>query len=216
MVLGGILAFSAATLQAQTPAATSTDPYYAAFTVGATLGQTTGAVFGAEGGWSLNPSWDLFVEAGRMSNAKTEKTDVAASTISQYLAGLTGGATTFDAKVRVPYVDVGARYKLPMRARFPLQPYVGVGIGAAKVSPNVTFTVNGTNVTARLLDTFGVQLGSDLSGSQTKAFLTVGLGTQFRPLASRLGHVSYRYGRVFLPDQELNTNRVQVGIGVRF
>jgi opacity protein-like surface antigen len=210
MVLVAILAFGVATAHAQAPAGSAP---FATFVAGGTFGHTSGALFGVEGGWPLNPSWDVVVELGRMLNTATGDVDAAASTISQFLSR-GGTSASFSATQPATYFDGGVRYRLPPTGRF--EPYAGLGVGVARVSRDVEFAVNGNNVTDRLLPDFGVQLGADLAGSESKALVTLGIGAQFTIKRSVLGDVSYRYGRVFLTGNGLNTNRLQFGIGMRF
>ena len=121
--------------------------------------------------------------------------DSAATVIAAYLTDVSGGAASYEAKQPSTYFDVGMRYKFPTTGRF--DPYAEMGIGAAKVSRNVTFTVNGADATAQLLDTFGVQLGSDLSGSETKALVTLGVGARFHLFRPLFGDVSYAMATCF-------------------
>ena len=209
-----MLVFGAAVAEAQTTLSAKDAGRYAEITVGATAGHAVGAVVGGEFGWPLSLSWDVFGEAGRMFNTRTAAMDSAATVIAAYLTDVSGGAASYVAKQPSTYFDVGMRYKFPTTGRF--DPYAEMGIGAAKVSRNVTFTVNGADATAQLLDTFGVQLGSDLSGSETKALVTLGVGARFHLFRPLFGDVSYRYGHVFLTDAGLNTNRLQFGVGLRF
>jgi opacity protein-like surface antigen len=209
MILIAMLGLGAMPAYAQAPAETP----FATVVVGATFGHQAGAVLGAEGGWPLNPSWDLAFEAGRMWNTATSDLDDSAAIISQFLSRSAASAG-FEAKQPATYFDGGLRYKIPATGRF--LPYVGLGFGVARVTRDVSFIVNGNDVTDRLLDDFGVQLGSDLAGSETKALMTLGLGAQFTLRGSLLGDVSYRFGRVFLSGKGLNTNRLQFGVGKRF
>ena len=60
------------------------------------------------------------------------------------------------------------------------------------------------------------------SGTLTKAFLTVGVGTNATLGQRYLLDLSYRYGHIFprtgeiANDQGINTQRLQAGIGIRF
>jgi opacity protein-like surface antigen len=212
IVLAGMLVLCAAAAEAQTTASLN-EGRYVEFIVGVTAGHATGAVLGGEFGWPLNLSWDVFVEGGRMLNTRTAGMDAAATTISNYLADV-AGSTSYQAKQPVTYFDGGVRYKFPTAGRF--DPYAEGAIGVARVSRNVTFSVNGVEQTAQQLDDFGVQLGTDLSGHETKAYLTLGVGARFRLFSPFYGDVSYRYGHVYLSDAGLNTNRLQFGAGLRF
>ena len=205
----GVLTLSAVTTaRAQTPAADK--PLYAMFTTGATVGHSTGALFGVEAGWRLNSTWEAFIEGGRMLDTATSEMDSAATVIAQFL----GASATFTTKQPVTYFDVGVRYKLPIAKR--LHPYLAAGVGAANVSRDVAFLVAGNDVTSQLLDQYGVLLGSDLAGKETRALVIVGVGAQMHLIREMFADFSYRYGRIFLSEAGLNTNRAQIGIGIGF
>ena len=99
-------------------------------------------------------------------------------------------------------------------------PYVGVGIGFAHITPEVTFAVNGTDVTNQLPE-LGVQLGADLSESHNAFLFVFGLGTQVDFGSRYFADLTYRYGRTGSASQdnevlvELNTQRGK-GVGIRF
>ena len=143
-----------------------------------------------------------------MRNIATSDLDAAAAVVAQFIGG------TSKTKQSVGYFDAGLRYVIPTTGR--LEPYVSLGVGAAKVTRSATFAVGGSDVPGQLLDRFGVQLGGDLQENETKALVTFGFGTHINVSQRLIGDVSYRYGRIFLSGQGLNTNRLQFGIGVRF
>jgi opacity protein-like surface antigen len=208
MTVAAVSVCIAGVAQAQTPSAPAPSRKYVEFVVGPTFGHNANVSFGAEGGIPLNESFDVFTEFGRMRNVRTTELDSAAAIVAQYISGAAV------AKQSVGYFDVGLRYLIPTTLQ--IQPYVSLGVGAAKVSRSATFTVNGADVTNQLLDQFGVQLGDDLSGSETRALVGFGLGAHFNLSKSLIGDVSYRYSRIFLAAQGLNTNRLQFGIGIRY
>jgi opacity protein-like surface antigen len=213
-IVAGLLAVGTATAQAQTPKA-SEPGLYATFTPGITVGHVVGGVFGGDLGWRLNLSWDLFLEGDRMLNTKTADMDAAANVVSNYLSSVSGKTATSDVKQPVNHFAAGLRYKLPTTGR--VQPYIALGAGGAKVQRNSTFSINGTDVTAQLpAPPYGVQLGGDLSGSETAALVTFGVGAQVGVGGPVFVDLSYRFGRIFLTDGGLNTNRVLFGIGAHF
>jgi opacity protein-like surface antigen len=181
---------------------------YVEFAVGPTFGHKADVSLGAEGGFPLSESFDVFAEGGWMRNIATSDLDAAAAVVARFIGG------TSKTKQSVGYFDAGLRYVIPTTGRF--EPYVSLGVGAAKVSRSATFAVGGSDVTGQLLDRFGVQLGGDLLENETKALVTVGLGAHVNVSKRLIGDLSYRYGRIFLTGQGLNTNRLQFGIGVRF
>ncbi len=205
MTLAAVSLCMASVAQAQTPAPLRK---YLEFAVGPTLGHKSDVSLGVEGAYPLSEGFDVFAEGGRMRNIRTSDLDAAAAVVAQFIGG------TAVTKQSVGYFDVGVRYLIPTTGQF--DPYVLVGVGAAKVSRSATFAVGGTDVTGQLLDRFGVQLGGDLLEDETKTLLTFGLGAHFKVSKNLFGDVSYRFGRIFLTDQGLSTNRLQFGIGARF
>jgi opacity protein-like surface antigen len=221
LIVAGMLAIGTATAQAQTQAPGSTDiGLSAAFTAGVAAGSAAGGMFGADFAWRLNLSWDVFVEGGRMLNTSTADMQAAANVVAQYLGSVSGQTASSNVKQPVNYFAAGLRYKFPTTGR--VQPYVALGAGAGKVERTTSFLVNGSDVTAQLqAPPYGVLLGGDLSGSETAALVTLGVGAQIgigHQLFGRELFVdgSYRFGRIFLTAGGLNTNRVQFGIGARF
>ena len=211
IILAAILVVCATTARAQTPpAGAAPHEFFVAVGGGITAGHAVGALVNVDLGKRLNEGWDVYLEVGRMLDTRTADVDVAAKVITDYL----GTSATSTAKQPASYGAIGLRYRVPTGGR--VQPYVGVGLGVAKVTRDVNFFVNGANVNAVLLDTYGVQLGTDLSGSETKALVTFSLGAQIPVSDSIFADVSYRFGRVFLADAGLNTSRLQFGIGLRF
>jgi len=85
----------------------------------------------------------------------------------------------------------------------------------AWVKKDVSFSINGGDVTSTL-EQFGVVLGTDLSGSETKPMLTIGVGAVWPAFNRIIIDFQYRYGRVFTEDEGLNVSRAGIGIGVRF
>jgi opacity protein-like surface antigen len=89
------------------------------------------------------------------------------------------------------------------------------GGGVAQVKKDVSFSINGGDVTSTL-EQFGVVLGTDLSGSETKPMMTIGVGAVWPAYQRVIVDFQYRYGRVFTEDEGLNLSRAGIGIGVRF
>ncbi len=89
------------------------------------------------------------------------------------------------------------------------------GLGIARVKKDVHFTVGGTDVTNNMQQ-YNIVLGTDLTGSETKAMLSLGLGLMWPAWRQLVVDLQYRYGRVFTYDSGLNINRAGIGIGVRF
>jgi opacity protein-like surface antigen len=210
------------TAHAQAAGTTGPDRGYAEFTAGATFGHKTDSSIDGEAGYSVSNAVQLFLEGGRMGNVVTTNVEARATII-----GSTIGASASTAQ-RAAYFDIGVKYRLSERSRWRpgwlherWRPYGLLGVGAAGVRTTTNFSIAGTDVTSQV-GQYGAVLGNDLSGTVTKTFLTVGLGTNATLGRRYLLDLSYRYGRIFsrtsqiADDRGINTNRLQAGIGIRF
>lgn len=199
--------------QAQTSSAGTTPDsrFYAGVDFGATFGHKSSGFVGGEAGARLMGPFEVFVEGGQMKNVGTSDLDARAQKIANAV-----GATV-SAAYKVNYFDAGIRFspKMPWM----LHPYLALGAGIAEVKARTELAVNGTTVPP---ETLGVRFGNDLNGTSRKALVTFGLGVTY-PIMNRLYlDVSYRYGRAIAnpdegaTDSGINTNRAQLGFGVRF
>jgi opacity protein-like surface antigen len=205
MVVGG---FSTAFAQAGSAAASRG---YAEFDVAATLGHKSDTAIGGEAGFQIRPNLDVFFEGGHIGNAASSNLDAGANLIANNV-----GATA-NAISKVNYFDVGIRYRFNASPK--VHPYASIGIGAANVKNETTFSINGTTVPE---ESIGIQSGTDLNGSETKAFLMVGVGATV-PLKPRYFlDFSYRFGGALgaadpiAGTSTLKTSRVQAGLGLTF
>ncbi len=129
----------------------------------------------------------------------------------------TAVGATYSASYHVTYFDAGIRYAIAMPSQM-IKPYVSLGFGAAKVTAETVFSVNGTPVTP---DSIGITTGDDLNGSTTKAFFMVGGGATANFRERYFADLSYRYGRIAPSgsidgDTGVNTSRLQFAVGIRF
>lgn len=198
--------------QAQT---TSEPRWYGEIAVAATLGHKSDKAFGGEIGGRLSETLDVFIEAGHMGNVGNDDLEARAQKIAAFLGGTVGSSA-----YKVNFFDIGLKYRVPMTGMW--HPYVAVGVGLAKVKPEVTFGVGGTDVTGEL-ESRGVQLGTDLSESQNRALVMAGGGTTIDFATRYFADVSYRYGHISETKsgdevliKGLSTQRVQIGVGIRF
>jgi len=178
----------------------------------ASFGNVTSQSFGAELGFRITPTLELFVEGGHVRDAAAPSVGDGAQQIATYLTTVQSGAVSFGVKQPVTFGDAGVRYLFQTSSR--LTPYVLGAAGVARVNNNVTFSINGTDVTSTLANYF-VVLGGDLAGSSTKAMMVIGGGVQWPAWQQLVVDVQYRYGRIFA-DPGTNLNRAGVGIGLRF
>jgi opacity protein-like surface antigen len=190
-------------------------PFSAQGTFGVTFGPSDGT-FSGEFGFRLSREWELFFEAGQMHNVVGSLTEDRAQIVADEINGSTDPVETaafYDGGVKYLLVPFGGGYT----------PYIGIGSGVAHVTKNVTFSVNGTELTEQQLqELYGVQLGNDLAGSTTKGLFVVAVGVSRNFAARGFLDFSYRYGVIFSKtgtidgDEALNTNRLQLGVGIRF
>jgi opacity protein-like surface antigen len=204
LTLGGVA-------QAQT--APPPDTGYVQAVAETAFGSSTSQSYGAEAGLAVQPNVQVFLEVGRINNVATQAFGAAAQSIA---AGLAQTQTNVGVTAKEPAVFglAGIRYLVPI-AGTKVLPYASVGFGLAKVSHDVTFTIDGADVTSRL-DQFFVTLGGDLSGSLVRPMLALGGGVLV-PVWRQVGvDLHYRYGRIFTPGEGINVNRAGIGLGVRF
>ena len=208
-VLVGLLAVAGRS-EAQPPAGDESR-FYAGLTLGATFGHKSSGSVGVEAGGLISGPIGIFLEGGRMMNVGTEDLDARALRIANAV-----GATA-SSSYKANYFAVGVRVSPDLALSY--KPYVVVGGGMAKVQAETALAVNGTTVPPESL---GVQFGSDLNGSENKPYFTIGGGVLYPFMKRFFADGSYRYGRIFPKtssienDEAINTQRVQLAIGVRF
>ena len=185
------------------------------------FGNVTSQSYGAEAGVTILPGLQVFVEGGRIGDvANAAIIGVAAQTIAAYLTRTQSGVVSYSVKQPATFGLVGLKYLIPLSSsgRSPIgkaQPYIMAGGGIARVQNNVAFTIGGTDVTANLQQ-YGVLLGTDLSGSVTKAMLTLGGGVTVPVWRQLILDFQYRYGRIFTDDEAIVAQRAGVGLGIKF
>lgn len=206
------LAFSSLA-HAQTASSSSSERGYIEGFAQAAFGNVTSQSYGGEIGYELWPDIELFVEGGVVRNVATSDIGAAAQQIASYLAGPAGQPNVaYSVKQPVGFGDAGVRYLFSTGSNF--KPYVLGGIGFANVKNDVHFLVNGNDVTTSMQQ-FGVTLGSDLAGSETKALLTLGGGVAWPVRQPIVIDFQVRYGRIFT-SPGINVGRAGVGVGIRF
>jgi opacity protein-like surface antigen len=176
------------------------------------FGNVTSQSFGAELGVTVMAPFQVFVDAGKVMDAATSDLGPNAQLIASYLSQTQTGVAY---KVREPITFGVAGVRYPLSPTHGVEPYVLAGAGLAKVAKNINFTIGGADATSNLAP-YGVVLGTDLSGSQTKAMISLGAGAVWPVWERVVVDFQYRYGRVFVPDQGINVNRVGLGLGIRF
>jgi opacity protein-like surface antigen len=189
--------------------------WYGEVNAAATLGHRSSSSLGAEGGYRVNGDIDVVAEVGHIFTAGSSDLDSRAQRIAAQLGG------TGNASYHVTYFDVGARYHIMMpSAQAPapkFHPYIVGGLGLAAVKAETTIGVNGVTLGSET-----IAFGNDLNGTVTKFLLVLGGGTTWDFGTRYFIDATYRYGRIFARtgeiegDQGINTQRVQVGVGIKF
>jgi len=212
MSLVGMLCLDASTARAQTPApATQETKRSIAVSGGPTLGHKSAGYVSIEFDWRVTNKIDVFVEGGHMGNVGTKALDTNASVIANAI-GLSVGSTG----IRVNHFDAGIRFNVtPPRPN--IHPYAVFGIGVAHATTEVTFT----NASGAVVDP-GIPLGGDLSGSNNKTMLIFGGGITYPFRKNYYLDVGYRFGGILSNvsdienDQTIKTQRIMLGVGVKF
>ncbi len=207
----GVLATSGAAY-AQSAAPAPSRGYIEAVAQSA-FGNVTSQSYGGEIGLVIKPNLSVFLDAGQVRNVSPASVGTNAGIIAGYIAQTTTNVA-YNVKEPTTFGALGIRYALPIGAGS-VEPYVLAGGGMARVTRNVTFMVGGSDVT-NAMGQYGVVLGSDLAGSETKGMLTIGGGVAWPVWQRLVVDFQYRYGRGFTSDQGLNINRAGAGIGFRF
>jgi opacity protein-like surface antigen len=111
----------------------------------------------------------------------------------------------------------GVKYVFPV-TRSRMEPYVMGGVGIAKLTKDVTFSVSGADVTSQLA-ALDVQLGSDLSGDFSKAMIVFGAGVDWPFWRQFVVGIQFRVNRIGAENdtaKATTVGRVGAAVGIRF
>ena len=176
------------------------------------FGNVTSQSYGGEIGITVVPRLQIFLDAGHARDTSPSTLGVSAQSIAGFLSQ-TQPNVTFHAKQPATFGLAGVRYGFPLSTA-KVEPYLMGGGGVARLTRDVSFTIAGNDVT-NTIPQYGVALGSDLSGSETKGMVTVGGGVMWPVWQALVVDFQYRYGRIFATEG-VNVNRAGVGLGFRF
>jgi hypothetical protein len=187
--------------------------WYVGGAAGVSVVDSASAEGNIEVGMRIWKNLDLLVEGGYAGNLATRREEDHAATIASLLQAAQGSAATSSVRVPSSYVAFGARWVFESTSRY--RPYVLLSVGGASVNLKPKFLLNGADVTGSL-NTFGITLGSDLTGSYRPSAVGGGVG-----LLMPLGRHWYFDGSIRLLSintviQRTNLSRVSFGIGRRF
>jgi opacity protein-like surface antigen len=193
---------------AQTPLTLADETGYVEFFAQSSFSNVTSQAYGGEAGYVLNPAVQIFGEFVWVRNTAPDSLSANAQTIA---AGISAAAGNASYQVRQPatFGVGGVKYVVPTE-QSRVRPYVLAGLGVAAVKRDVTFSTTAGDVSQF------ATIGTDLSGTETKAMVSFGGGVGVPVGRMMIIDVQYRYGHVFTSDEGLNINRLGVGLGVRF
>ena len=204
----------------QAPAATAAAPApkaehgYAEVVLQSAFGNVTSQSFGGEVGVTVFPNVQIFGEFGQVRDVATAGIGTAAQLIAGFLSQTQSGVA-FSVKEPVTFGVVGVKYNVPI-AGSKVRPYVMGGGGMASVKQNVAFTVGGSDITSALASTYGVQLGTDLSGTFTSPMIVIGGGAAYPVWQQMIVDLQFRFGRIMADGGGINVSRAGIGVGLRF
>ncbi len=178
---------------------------------GAGAVQNVGGVVGGELGLRVTDHIDLFGEGVWLQDVATRRRLGLASEVASILQTSQGSAASGTIVAPAVCVDAGARFTLTGGR---VRPYVVLGAGMARMTLKPTFTLGGSNVTANLT-TYGVTLGSDLSGESTEPAFTGGLGVLMGQGRWYLDG-GLRATRIQAVDEGITAVRGTITFGLRF
>lgn len=174
--------------------------------------QNVGGLAGGQVAFKITPTIHFVAEGVWMQDVVTRAQLNAAAGFATYLTAVQGktAAVTLDAPAT--YGGAGLRVLIPMQGS--VHPYIAAGAGMAKVVKRPTFTLAGSDITTQLA-TYGVTLGSDLTGDVTKLAITGGLGILIdrHKLSFDVG---VRLTSIQTDGQKTNALRGQIGISYKF
>jgi opacity protein-like surface antigen len=211
MLAGSALAQTAAGPSGEM-AGPTVNMWYGGVSTGVAAVDKAGALLSGELGIRTWKHLDLSLEGGWFQNVATQRRSDLAGTLSTFLQQTQGGTATSSVEVPSQYFSINARWVFENQRR--LRPYVLGGFGAARVSVNSTFTLNGADVSGSL-GQFGVTLGSDLTGHSSHPAFTGGGGVVM-PFGKWYTDAGVRVTSIQTDSQSTNVVRLNIGVGVRY
>ena len=208
-----VVALTMAMLAFGSVASAQDDRGYVEGVLQSAFGNVTSQSYGVEAGVTITRRVQVFGEFGAVRDVATASIGTAAQQIAGFLSQ-TQSNVAYRVKQPVTFGAGGVKFIIPTSGS--LRPYVLAGAGIASVKQDVIFTVGGSDVTSALAAQYGVQLGSDLSGSFTKPMITAGAGLMWPAWQRLVVDVNYRFGRILAEDEGINVSRAGIGVGVRF
>jgi len=206
-----VLVLSASQALAQSaPAAPTT--WVAAVDVGAASVERVGAAAGARLERPTGGRLSLFVRTTWMADTVSRRRLAMASSLAAFTSSARGVSMTADVTAPAWYAGAGAAWRLRQGAGW--YPTVFAEGGVARVTFKPGFSVSGSDVTGNLAG-YGITLGSDLSGSSTKAAFGGGIGVVI-PKGRWQIESQARFLQIQTPAESSRVATLTAGIGYRF
>jgi len=208
----GLLWAAPAGAQTTGPAGPAVETFYGGIFGGAGVVHKWGGTAGVEAGFRVRRNLDIIGEGAWVQNAVTADRSDSLRPLVEFLE-ITQG-TSAAASVEAPTRMGAAGLRWVFERDGALRPYVLATAGRASVEHKTSFTVGGTDVTATIAS-YGITLGSDLSGSETA--WTYGGGAGVLYVANRwYMDAGVRLTSIQLERASTNIWRAALGVGLRY
>lgn len=215
-VIGVCMMVAAVPAAAQTASAapqSSTAPtkFSLGVLAGASSVQNVGALAGAQAGYNVNDKVRVVAEGVWMQDLVSRARLSAISGFATYVGNVQGKAATATLDVPTYSGNVEVQY---LFGSGNIHPYIAAGGGLAHMVSRPTFTLGGADITASLA-TYGVTLGSDLTGETDKLSINGGFGV----LIDRnkwMFDLGARLNSIQTDGQKTNAARAHIGLAFKF
>jgi hypothetical protein len=202
----------------QTPVTSTTtaptiNEWYYGGAIGVGIVDSASFVANGEAGYRVWKTLDALIEGGYTGNLATAANKNKANNIAAALQASQGQPATASLTVPTGHLMFGTRWVFESRGRY--RPYLLVAIGGASVHNHSKFTLGGADVTDQL-PSFGITLGSDLSGSYRPFAVEFGGGVLMPYHKKWFFDGSIRIMNVDTVNQHTNSTRILFGGGRRF
>jgi len=211
MIGVGLLWSAPAGAQTASPAGPAVETFYGGVFGGAAVVHKWNATAGIEVGVRVRRNLDVIGEVAWVQNAATADRTASMRPLVEYLEITQGTSATGSVEAPTRMGAAGLRWVFERNGA--LRPYVLATAGRASVEHKATFTVGGTDVTDTI-GTYGITLGTDLSGTETA--WTYGGGAGVLYVGNRwYMDAGLRYTNIQL-DEPTNLWRAALGVGFRY
>ncbi len=207
----GLLWAVPAGAQTTSPAGPAVETFYGGVFGGAAVVDKWSATAGLELGVRVRRNLDIIGEGVWVQNAATADRTASMRPLVEFLEITQGTSATGSVEAPTWMGAAGLRWVFERDGA--LRPYILATAGRASVEQKATFTVGGTDVTSSIAS-YGITLGTDLSGSETAWTYGGGAGLLF--VGGRwYMDAGIRYTNIQL-NEPTNLWRAALGVGFRY